>query len=35
MRLTMDTISVGEFLKDKLTIYKNSEVSENEGFPAE
>lgn len=35
MRLTMDTISVGEFLKDKLTIYKNSEVSENEGFPTE
>lgn len=33
MRLTMDTISVGEFLKDKLTIYKNSAVEESEGFP--
>lgn len=31
--LTMDTISVGEFLKDKLTIYKSSAVEEEDGFP--
>lgn len=31
--LTMDTISVGEFLKDKLTIYKSSDVEESDGFP--
>ena len=31
--LTMDTISVGEFLKDKLTIYKTSDVEESDGFP--
>lgn len=31
--LTMDTISVGEFLKDKLTIYKASDVEESDGFP--
>lgn len=30
---TMDTISRGEFLKDKLTIYKSSDVEESEGFP--
>ncbi|MDO4282347.1 MAG: hypothetical protein Q4D02_01810 [Clostridia bacterium] len=32
-RLTMDTISVGEFLKDKLTIYKTTAVEETDGFP--
>lgn len=31
--LTMDTISAGEFLKDKLTIYKTSDVEESDGFP--
>lgn len=34
-RLTMDTISVGEFIKDKLTIYKTSDVTETDGFPTE
>lgn len=33
MNVTMDTISVGEFMKDKMTIYKNSELKENDGFP--
>lgn len=33
--LTMDTITVGEFLKDKLTIYKTSDVEESDGFPTE
>ncbi len=33
MRITMDTISPEEFIKDKMTIYKTSEVKENEGFP--
>lgn len=32
-RLTMDTITVGEFIKDKLTIYKTSDVTETDGFP--
>lgn len=32
--LTMDTITAGEFLKDKLTIYKTSDVEESDGFPA-
>lgn len=31
--LTMDTVTVGEFLKDKLTIYKTSDVEEMDGFP--
>jgi len=31
--LTMDTITAGEFLKDKLTIYKTSDVEESDGFP--
>lgn len=31
--LTMNTISVGEFLQDKLTIYKSSDVEESDGFP--
>lgn len=31
--LTMDAITAGEFLKDKLTIYKTSDVEENDGFP--
>lgn len=33
--LTMDTISAGEFLKDKLTIYKSSDVEESDGFPTD
>lgn len=31
--LTMDTITSGEFLKDKLTIYKTSDIEETDGFP--
>lgn len=31
--LTMDTVAVGEFMKDKLTIYKESDVEESDGFP--
>lgn len=31
--LTMDTITVGEFLKDILSIYKSTGVSESDGFP--
>lgn len=31
--LIMDTITAGEFLKDKLTIYKTSDVEESDGFP--
>lgn len=31
--LIMDTVSAGEFLKDKLTIYKTSDVLESDGFP--
>lgn len=31
--LTMDTITAGEFLKDKLTIYKAGDVEESDGFP--
>lgn len=30
---TMNTISVGEFLKDKMTIYKTSDVEESDGYP--
>ncbi len=30
--LTMDTITAGEFLKDKLTIYKTSDIEETDGF---
>lgn len=33
MRLTMDTISPEEYIKDKLTLYKTSEVKESNGFP--
>ena len=33
MNITMDTITVGEFLKDKITIYKSSDVEESDGFP--
>lgn len=33
MFVTMDTNTVGEFLKDKMTIYKSSDVEETEGFP--
>lgn len=32
-RISMDTISPEEFIKDKLTIYKTSAVEENDGFP--
>ncbi len=31
--LTTDAITAGEFLKDKLTIYKTSDVEETDGFP--
>lgn len=31
--VTMDTITAGEFLKDKLTIYKLGDVEESDGFP--
>ena len=31
--ITMDTITAGEFLKDKLTLYKTSDVEESDGFP--
>lgn len=33
MFVTMQEISVGEYLKDKMTIYKNGDVEETEGFP--
>ena len=33
--LSMDTISAGEFLNDKLTIYKTSDVLESDGFPTQ
>ena len=33
VRLSMDTITPEEFIKDKLTIYKTSAVEESEGFP--
>ena len=33
IRITMDTISPEEFIKDKITLYKTSEVKESEGFP--
>ena len=29
----MQEVSVGEYLKDKMTIYKNGDVEETEGFP--
>ena len=31
----MDAITAGEFLKDKLTIYKTGDVEESDGFPVE
>lgn len=34
-RITMDTISPEEFIKDKLTLYKTSSVEESDGFPTE
>lgn len=34
LRLSMDTISPEDFIKDKLTIYKTSAVTETEGFPS-
>lgn len=33
MYITMDTISAGEFLKDKMKLYKSTDVQESEGFP--
>ena len=33
MKLTTDKVSAGEFIKDKMTIYKNTAVEESEGFP--
>lgn len=33
MFVTMGEVSVGEFLKETITIYKNSDVEESEGFP--
>ena len=33
MFVTMQEVSVGEYLKDKMTIYKNGDVEESEGFP--
>lgn len=33
MYITMDTVTVGEFLKDKMTIYKSSDLEESDGFP--
>lgn len=33
MYITMDTITVGEFLKDKMTLYKSTAMEESEGFP--
>jgi hypothetical protein len=33
-RISMDTISPEEFLKDKLTLYKTSAVTESDGFPS-
>lgn len=35
MYITMDTATVGEFLKDKITIYKSSDLEESDGFPTE
>ena len=32
--LIMDTITVGEFLKDILNLYKTSDVTESDGFPS-
>lgn len=34
-RITMDTITPEEFIKDKLTLYKTSSVEESDGFPTE
>lgn len=33
VRISMDTLSPEEYIKDKLTIYKTSAVEESEGFP--
>lgn len=33
MFVTMGEVSVGEFLKETVTIYKNSDVEESDGFP--
>lgn len=32
-RISMDAIAPEEFIKDKLTIYKTSDVKESDGFP--
>lgn len=33
LRITMDTITPEEYIKDKLTLYKTSAVEESDGFP--
>jgi hypothetical protein len=33
IRITLDTITPEEFIKDKMSLYKTSAVEENEGFP--
>ena len=33
IRTTIDTLSGEDFIKDKITIYKTSDVTETEGFP--
>ena len=33
MFTTMGEVSVGEYLKETITIYKNSDVEESDGFP--
>ena len=35
IRITLDTITPEEFIKDKMSLYKTSAVEENEGFPTE
>ena len=34
IRIGLDTISPEEFIKDKVTLYKTSAVSESDGFPS-
>ena len=34
MNLVGDTISIGDMLQETLTIYRNSDVEENKGFPS-
>ena len=33
IRITLDTITPEEFIKDKMSLYKTSAIEENEGFP--